>query len=143
MKRLTFALGFAALGATLRPVRAAARHAGTKVTVLPDGLRYVDLIVGKGPKPTRGQTVTVSYVGRLQDGKVFDASSQHGGTFSFPVGTGRVIRGWDEGVATMRVGGTRKLIVPPQLAYGAQGAGGVIPPNATLSFVVELLRLGG
>ncbi len=156
MKRLGFTLGFIAV-----PLAANAAHLGSvrapkrsmrapkrsmrapKVVSLRDGLRYVDLVVGKGARPRTGQLVTVTYVGTLQNGQKFDASADHGGTFSFPLGAGRVIKGWDEGVATMRVGGKRKLVVPPELGYGAQGAGGVIPPNATLTFVIELLKAEG
>ena len=107
----------------------------------PTGLSYVDEVIGTGAMPAHGQNVTVHYVGTLTDGKKFDASRDHGGPFSFVIGEGNVIAGWDEGVATMRVGGKRKLIVPPQLGYGAAGAGGVIPPNATLVFEVELLAV--
>lgn len=109
---------------------------------MPDGLSYTDIVVGTGASPTTGQSVTVNYVGTLTDGKKFDASADHGGTFSFTIGVGQVIRGWDEGVATMKVGGKRRLTVPPELGYGAQGAGDVIPPNATLIFEVELLKVG-
>ena len=98
------------------------------------GLTYQDLVVGTGPVVKNGQTVTVGYVGTLSDGTVFDRS----GFFKFVVGGGGVIKGWDEGVAGMNVGGRRKLVIPPQLAYGDRGAGGVIPPNATLTFVIDL-----
>ena len=103
------------------------------------GLKYQDIVVGKGPTPKPGQNVTVDYVGTLTSGKKFDASRDHGQPFQFVIGTHQVIPGWDEGVMTMRVGGERKLIVPPGLGYGAAGAGGVIPPNATLIFDVKLL----
>ena len=112
-----------------------------KITKLPDGLEYVDLKNGKGAMPKTGQTVTVNYTGKLTNGTVFDASSKHGGTFDFVIGQGQVIKGWDEGVATMRPGGSRKLIIPPDLGYGAQGAGGVIPPNATLVFLIDLIKI--
>jgi peptidylprolyl isomerase len=108
---------------------------------LNDGLEYADLKIGHGPMPKTGQTVTVNYTGKLTTGFVFDASSRHGGTFDFPIGEGHVIKGWDEGVATMRPGGTRKLIIPPELGYGEQGAGGVIPPNATLIFIIDLIKI--
>ena len=116
----------------------AAGGGGSEVTT-PSGLKYTDLVVGSGAQPQAGQTAVVHYTGWLLDGKKFDSSKDRGQPFSFPVGRGRVIKGWDEGVATMKVGGTRRLTVPPDLGYGAQGAGGVIPPNATLTFEVELL----
>ncbi len=103
------------------------------------GLQYEDIVVGTGESPTVGQTAKVHYTGWLTDGTKFDSSLDHGAPFPFPVGMGRVIRGWDEGVLTMKVGGKRKLIIPPQLAYGAGGIPGAIPPNATLVFEVELL----
>jgi peptidylprolyl isomerase len=122
----------------------AAAHAATKrphTVVLPDGLKYVDLKIGSGPQPSAGQTVRVHYVGRLLDGTKFDSSRDRGQPFEFALGQGSVIAGWDEGVKTMRVGGRRKLIVPPQLGYGAQGAGDKIPPDATLIFDIELLGI--
>ena len=111
---------------------------GSEVTT-PSGLKYTDLVVGNGAQPQAGQTAVVHYTGWLVDGKKFDSSVDRGQPFSFPLGQGRVIKGWDEGVATMRVGGKRRLTIPPDLGYGARGAGNVIPPNATLTFEVELL----
>ena len=108
----------------------------------PSGLRITDLAVGEGDEARSGQTVVVNYRGTLTNGKEF-YSSYGRGPFSFPLGAGRVIRGSDEGVAGMKVGGKRKLVIPPDLAYGERGAGGVIPPNATLVFEVELLEIKG
>ena len=106
---------------------------------LGSGLQYEDLKVGDGPVAENGQTVTVNYTGWLTDGTKFDSSLDAGKPFEFALGAGQVIRGWDEGVKGMKVGGKRKLTIPHDLGYGAQGAGGVIPPNATLVFEVELL----
>lgn len=109
------------------------------------GLRYIDEKPGTGAEAMRGQTAVVHYTGWLfqngQKGAKFDSSRDRGQPFDFPLGAGRVIRGWDEGVAGMKVGGRRTLIIPPDLGYGARGAGGVIPPNATLMFDVELVGL--
>ncbi|HSE59962.1 MAG TPA: FKBP-type peptidyl-prolyl cis-trans isomerase [Nitrospiraceae bacterium] len=107
----------------------------------PSGLKYVDLQVGSGDLAVTGSLVTVHYTGWLTDGTKFDSSVDRRQPFSFPLGAGRVIKGWDEGVAGMKVGGKRKLTIPPDLGYGARGAGGVIPPNATLLFDVELLEV--
>ena len=107
----------------------------------PSGLVIEELVVGGGEAAAAGQKVSVHYTGWLTDGKKFDSSKDRGEPFVFPLGRGHVIRGWDEGVAGMKVGGKRKLTIPPALGYGARGAGGVIPPNATLVFEVELLSV--
>ena len=106
---------------------------------MPSGLKYVDRVVGTGDEAVAGKTVNVHYTGWLENGKKFDSSVDRGQPFSFPLGAGRVIKGWDEGVQGMKVGGKRKLTIPSDLGYGSRGAGGVIPPNATLIFDVELL----
>ena len=103
------------------------------------GLQYEDLSVGDGKEAKSGADVSVHYTGWLTDDTKFDSSKDRGNPFQFRLGAGNVIRGWDEGVAGMRVGGSRKLVIPPDLGYGSRGAGGVIPPNATLLFEVELL----
>jgi len=113
-----------------------------KERITASGLRITDVVIGDGAEAMAGQTVVVNYRGTLANGTEFD-SSYGRGPFSFPLGAGRVIQGWDEGVAGMKVGGKRKLVIPPDLAYGERGAGGVIPPNATLTFEVELVRIGG
>lgn len=105
------------------------------------GLQYTDLIVGTGAAASAGDTAVVHYTGWLLDGTKFDSSLDRGDPLQFAIGRGQVIAGWDEGVGTMNVGGKRELIIPPNLAYGDQGAGGVIPPGATLKFEVELLEL--
>ena len=107
----------------------------------PTGLVIDDLVEGSGAVATAGQHVTVHYTGWLTDGTKFDSSKDRGDPFDFPLGARHVIAGWDEGVQGMKVGGTRKLTIPSQLGYGARGAGGVIPPNATLVFEVELLAI--
>ncbi len=121
---------------------AAAQTVGTPMTT-PSGLKIIDTKAGTGASPKTGQICVMHYTGWLYEngakGKKFDSSVDRGQPFEFPVGTHRVIAGWDEGVATMKVGGKRTLIIPPDLGYGASGAGGVIPPNATLIFDVELL----
>jgi FKBP-type peptidyl-prolyl cis-trans isomerase FkpA len=111
-------------------------------TTTPSGLKYVDEVVGSGDSPTKGKKVRVHYTGRLTDGKKFDSSVDRGQPFEFVIGVGQVIKGWDEGVATMKVGGKRQLIIPSELGYGARGAGRDIPPNAELVFDVELLAVG-
>lgn len=112
-----------------------------KAVTTDSGLKYIDLQTGAGNTPEPGQTVTVHYTGWLTDGKKFDSSRDRNQPFSFKIGVGQVIQGWDEGVGSMLPGGHRQLIIPPELGYGARGAGGVIPPNATLIFDVELLEI--
>lgn len=121
---------------------AIALYKGAKTTTTRSGLKYTILKAGTGSKPKAGQEVFVHYTGTLTNGKKFDSSRDRGQPFSFKVGTGQVISGWDEALSTMKVGERRKLTIPPKLGYGARGAGGVIPPNATLIFDVELLKLG-
>jgi peptidylprolyl isomerase len=113
--------------------------AGAEVTT-PSGLKYTDLVVGTGPSPRPGQTATVNYTGTLTDGTKFDSSYDHGQPYSFVVGGGGVIKGWDEGIRTMKVGGRRRLVVPPALGYGAMARPN-IPANSTLVFEVELLSV--
>ncbi|MGU3358839.1 FKBP-type peptidyl-prolyl cis-trans isomerase [Methylobacterium sp. M6A4_1b] len=117
--------------------------ASAETITTPSGLQYRDEVVGTGPEPKAGQKVSVHYTGWLDEGgkpgKKFDSSRDRGTPFSFTLGAGQVIAGWDTGVATMKVGGKRTLIIPPDQGYGPRGAGGVIPPNATLIFDVELL----
>jgi len=118
-------------------------EAAGEVVEMPNGLKYTDEKIGDGPEATAGKKVSVHYTGWLSDngakGKKFDSSVDRGQPFQFTLGARQVIAGWDEGVAGMKVGGKRTLIIPPELGYGARGAGGVIPPNATLIFDVELL----
>ena len=112
-----------------------------KVVETKSGLKYIDEKEGAGDRAQSGDTVEVHYTGWLKDGKKFDSSVDRGKPFSFKLGAGQVIKGWDEGVAGMRVGGKRKLIIPPELGYGKRGAGNVIPPDAELTFEVELLKI--
>jgi FKBP-type peptidyl-prolyl cis-trans isomerase len=107
----------------------------------PSGLEYVETVAGTGAQAAAGKTVSVHYTGKLTNGKVFDSSYTRGEPIEFKLGTGRVIKGWDEGIALMKEGGKATLTIPPQLGYGERGAGGVIPPNATLIFDVELVSV--
>ncbi len=136
MKRILFA--FLAL-ALVSPFAHAAK---TKVVTTKSGLKYEDVLVGKGTEAKAGKKVTVHYTGTLTDGKKFDSSVDRSEPFTFNLGAGDVIKGWDEGVAGMKIGGKRKLTIPAKLGYGERGAGGgLIPPNATLLFDVELLKV--
>mgnify|MGYP002789951708 CR=1 FL=1 len=126
------------------PHNAAFIHHGNKPmssSTTASGLVIEDITVGTGAEAAAGQRVTVHYTGWLSDGSKFDSSRDRDDPFVFPLGAGRVIRGWDEGVQGMKVGGTRVLTIPPELGYGSRGAGGVIPPNATLVFDVDLLQV--
>lgn len=111
----------------------------SKLVTTASGLQYQDLKVGMGAGPTEHDVVTVRYTGWLADGKRFDSSADHGGSMVFRIGMEQVIKGWDEGIMSMKVGGRRRLVIPPKLGYGERGAGSVIPPNATLIFEVELV----
>ena len=113
----------------------------TKVITTTTGLKYTELTEGTGPSPQKGQVVKVHYTGWLENGTKFDSSVDRGEPFEFTIGVGQVIQGWDEGVSTMKIGGKRKLTIPPELAYGSRGAGAVIPPNSPLVFDVELLGI--
>ncbi len=137
-----FSVCLATMLAITTPLAAAAAD---QYTTTPSGLQFHDEVPGTGPEPRANQTVSVHYTGWLYDhgtkGAKFDSSRDRGTPLDFQLGRGMVIKGWDQGVATMHVGGKRTLIIPPDLAYGARGAGGVIPPNATLMFDVELIRV--
>ena len=122
-----------------RPMAAAENSSTGREVTTSTGLKYIDQVLGTGDVAVAGKTTTVHYTGWLENGKKFDSSVDRGQPFAFPLGGGRVIKGWDEGVQGMKVGGKRKLTIPSDLGYGSRGAGGVIPPNATLVFDVELL----
>jgi peptidylprolyl isomerase len=134
--------------ATNAPAAAAAgaaietdKETGKPIVTTPSGLKYVDLAPGAGPTIKTGDQISVNYVGKLIDGTKFDASADHGGTFDYVQGVTGLIAGWTEGTSTMKAGGKRKLIIPPQLGYGMQGAGDAIPPNATLVFEIEVVSV--
>jgi len=139
---LAIVTALAGVFAASTPTAATAQAAGSTMTT-PSGLKIADSKVGTGATPKPGQICVMHYTGWLYEGgakgRKFDSSLDRGQPFEFPIGRRQVISGWDEGVATMKVGGKRTLIIPPELGYGARGAGGVIPPNATLLFEVELL----
>ncbi len=145
---ILFALATVSIGllAAAAPTTALTRDIGKMITT-PSGLQIEDSVVGSGVTPKTGQTCIMHYTGWVYEngakGAKFDSSLDRGRPFEFPIGLGHVIKGWDEGVATMKVGGKRTLIIPAELGYGARGAGGVIPPNATLMFDVELLDVKG
>ncbi len=144
LRRVSSALGVMVLCALLmhavrEPVQGQDKKQEEKVTTTPSGLKYIDTKAGTGAEAKKGSTVEVHYTGWLKDGKKFDSSKDRGQPFSFRLGAGQVIKGWDEGVEKMKVGGVRKLIIPPELGYGKRGAGNVIPPDAELTFEVELL----
>jgi peptidylprolyl isomerase len=138
------AIATVAVAAVAAPMSAFAQTKGKSMTT-PSGLQIIDTQEGTGASPKPGQTCVMHYTGWLyengQKGKKFDSSVDRNEPFEFPIGMKRVIAGWDEGVSTMKVGGKRTLIIPPALGYGARGAGGAIPPNATLMFDVELLAV--
>jgi FKBP-type peptidyl-prolyl cis-trans isomerase len=134
---VSWAVSWAAFADTTAP----SKTKGQAPVVTPSGLKYIDLKKGTGAEAVAGHHVRVHYTGWLTDGKKFDSSVDRAEPFDFKLGTGMVIKGWDEGVAGMKVGGKRQLHIPPQLAYGERGAGGVIPPNAELIFDVELLAV--
>jgi peptidylprolyl isomerase len=116
-------------------------ESGKPIMTTPSGLKYVDLVVGTGPAVKQGDHVYVNYIGKLADGTKFDSSYDRGQLFDYVQGVTSLISGWTEGTSTMKVGGKRKLIIPPNLGYGLEGAGNVIPPNATLTFEIELVKI--
>ncbi len=144
---ITAAIAGAALTLTAASFAPAAAQTAGKPVTTPSGLQIIDTKIGTGPSPKPGQICVVHYTGWLYEHgaklQKFDSSVDRGQPFEFPIGQHKVIAGWDEGVATMKVGGKRTLIIPPELGYGARGAGMVIPPNATLMFDVELIGIKG
>ena len=144
MKRCTF-LGVAIVvglaGCDSQATSGGDKKKDNKVVTTDSGLKYIDLKEGDGAVAKKGDRVSVHYTGRLKDGKKFDSSKDRNEPFDFPLGAGKVIKGWDEGVAGMKVGGTRKLIIPPELGYGKRGSPPKIPPDAELHFEVELLKI--
>jgi len=145
MKRLAVLLSLTLAGTLSVALSPLSNAQGNAPVTTSSGLKFTDSVVGTGASPRSGQTCVMHYTGWLYEngvkGKKFDSSVDRKEPFEFPIGVGMVIKGWDEGVSTMKVGGKRTLIIPPHLGYGARGAGGVIPPNATLLFEVELLAL--
>ena len=139
---LSCALAILAAATLLAQTTASPTKVTGKATSTASGLQYWDIVVGNGATAVAGKPVKVHYTGWLTDGKKFDSSVDRGQPFGFTLGAGQVIKGWDEGVAGMKVGGKRQLRIPPELGYGSRGAGSVIPPNATLIFDVELLEVG-
>lgn len=136
---LSLGLALAASAAFAQDPASPEAPATGQVITTASGLQYIDHVIGTGPQAQPGQTVSVHYTGTLDDGSVFDSSRQSGSPITFTLGAGQVIAGWDEGIASMRVGGQRRLIIPPDLGYGATGYPPVIPPNARLTFEVELM----
>jgi len=139
LKRVSFLVILLAMFILFTDLNTQAETKDANVQTTSTGLKYVDNVVGTGASPKKGQTVKVHYTGKLENGTKFDSSVDRGQPFEFVIGVGQVIKGWDEGVITMKIGGKRKLIIPSQLGYGSRGAGNSIPPDATLVFDVELL----
>ena len=138
---LLLSLSSGSIAADNQEIKKETKNMAEQTVTTESGLKYLDVTVGTGRLAELGDTASVHYTGWLADGKKFDSSVDRKEPFSFRLGAGQVIKGWDEGVMGMKIGGKRKLTIPPQLGYGARGAGGVIPPNATLTFDVELLDL--